>query len=551
MSDSRQENVPLEFTHNHPSSDRELNQINALQALVEIQSISNNGLPAELKAAVLVRRIFDARNLIMVLLDEEYPSLIFRKVLGSDGSWAMEDTLRVDKTPVDGRNWEQNLIDSACSNLDILQDDQHSLVVFLPLSTHNNTIGAFLVIGPNERIDDTYWKTMLETIGSLTADELYRARERMQLKVSNAELEARSWEITNSRNTLRSLFDSIPSSVYIIDRFYTIIAVNRARSLRAGAPPQNLVGKKCYEAFYKRTDPCPGCEVMDTLQSSGSTNRIQREWIDQEKYFDWDITTFPVNEYSSGPHQAIVFEEDITEKRGLEANLIQSEKLAAIGQLAAGVAHEINNPLAAVIANAQILKRELRDYNPETVETLQLIETAGLRASQVVSNLLGIARRESEYEFETFSLNDNIQSAVSLVRHEVINRSIELALDLNKSMPEIIASRTHLQGVWINLLVNAMDAIDHPDGKITIATRYLDKQFIVTFQDNGRGIPKENLTRIFEPFYTTKVAGRGTGLGLSLCLRVIKEHGGDLVVDSQPSQGTTFSIYLPDIPHKR
>ena len=215
------------------------------------------------------------------------------------------------------------------------------------------------------------------------------------------------------------------------------------------------------------------------------------------------------------------------------------------------MAHEINNPLAAVIANAQILRRELRDSDPDAVETLQLIETAGLRASQVVSNLLGIARRESEYEYETFSLNNNIHSAVSLVRHEVVNRSIQLSLDLEDDMPEIIASRNHLQGVWINLLVNAMDAIDHPDGKITISTHYTDKRFLVTFQDNGRGIPKENLTRIFEPFYTTKVVGRGTGLGLSLCLRVIKEHGGDLVVDSQPNQGTAFSIYLPDIPRNR
>lgn len=523
-------------------------EITAEQTLVEIQNLSANGSSVELASARLVKKAFAAKNLLLILLDEECPSLVFRKLLGDDGTWLVEDTLQIDPMPADSDAWNQAVIDAACSNLEALENEPHALVVFLPLSSHQTVMGAFLVVDPNDRIQDPFWKTMLETIAALTADALYRSKESMHLKVSNAELEARLWEITNSRNTLRSLFDSIPSSVYIIDRYYTILAINRARSQRAGLIPQDLVGKKCYEALYKRSEPCPDCQVLETLQSAKITNRNKREWIDQEKYYVWDITSFPVNEYSNGPHQAILFEEDVTEKRGLEADLIQSEKLAAIGQLAAGVAHEINNPLAAVIANAQILKREFRDMDPELNETIQLIEMAGMRAAQVVNNLLEIARRDSTYEFETFSLNENILSAVSLVRHELAKRSIQLTLNLAEDLPEIIASRNHLQGVWINLLVNAMDAIDHPEGNITITTEYVDKSFKVTIQDNGHGIPKEHLTRIFEPFYTTKVVGRGTGLGLSLCLRVVKEHDGNLVVDSALNEGTKFYIYLPDIP---
>ncbi|HMD90074.1 MAG TPA: ATP-binding protein, partial [Anaerolineaceae bacterium] len=311
--------------------------------------------------------------------------------------------------------------------------------------------------------------------------------------------------------------------------------------------PKDLVGKKCYIELFSRSNPCPGCRVFETFNTGTTTIRSSREWQDQEKHTDWEITTFPIQDDTQLPHQVIIFEVDVTEKRSLETNLIQSEKLAAVGQLAAGVAHEINNPLAAIIANAQILQRELPEANPETKESLKLIETAGLRASQVVSNLLGLAYKEKKYEFESFSLNETIESALSLVKYGMTNRSIKVELELGEAMPEIIASKSHLQGVWINLIINSMDAIQRPDGKISIKSSYDNKEFRVTIADNGKGIPREQLSRIFEPFFTTKSAGKGTGLGLSVCMSVIKEHLGDIQVESQAEQGTKFTVILPDI----
>lgn len=354
-------------------------------------------------------------------------------------------------------------------------------------------------------------------------------------------------ELLTSRNTLRALFDSLPIAIYIIDQSYTLVAINISRAARVGEKPSLLVGRKCYEKLYRRLSPCPGCRVAETFQTGKNTLRINREWLDDEKFLEWEMTTFPIFETSSQevPTQTIIVEQDITEKRNLEANLIQSEKLAAVGELAASVAHEINNPLTAIIANAQILRREVPpDSNPDIAESVKLIEMAGTRASQVVRNLLGIARKE-KYEFVPIDLNETLRNALALVQHALVGRPIRVQLDLSDDMPPVVASHDQLQGVWINLLLNAIDALDKPVGEISIASRFTRGQFQVTIMDNGKGIDEDHLARVFEPFFTTKSPGRGTGLGLSVCLRVIKYHGGDILVQSQAGNWTRFTVTLP------
>ncbi len=243
----------------------------------------------------------------------------------------------------------------------------------------------------------------------------------------------------------------------------------------------------------------------------------------------------------------IIFEEDVTEKWILEANLIQAEKMASIGQLAANVAHEINNPLAAIIANAQLLLRDLSDADEDTLDSLKLIETAGDRAAKIVTNLLESARREKHHEFEEISLNETIMDAVSLLRYEINQRSVSMHLDLEKNIPYIFAHKNQLKGVWINLLNNALGAIESAQGRVSISTRYENKAFTVVFADNGKGISSEYRERIFEPFFTTKEAGKGTGLGLSVSLQAIKEHHGSIDFETEVGIGTKFIVVLPEI----
>jgi C4-dicarboxylate-specific signal transduction histidine kinase len=407
-----------------------------------------------------------------------------------------------------------------------------------PIYTGERVFGALLVHGePIDRAAFPLWQAFLRPFARAAAVHAAASGNHRGIPTY--------LELLRSRNTLRAMFDSLPISIYIIDNTYTLAAINNSRAQRTGETPRALVGRKCYEALHNRAEACPGCRAAETFATGEDTTRLSRTWLTDDRFEEWEINTYPISEERGTVIQAIVVEQDVTEKRNLEVNLIQSEKLAAVGQLAAGVAHEINNPLTAIIANAQILRLEIGQGNNDILESVRLIELAGTRAAQVVRNLLGIARKE-KYEFEPVDLNETIQNAFSLVQHELVGHGIRVDLDLGAEMPLVIASKDQLQGVWINLMLNATDAIsERESGLISITSCYTGSEFRITVTDNGKGIAQEHLSRVFDPFFTTKTAGRGTGLGLSVCMRSIRQHGGSIQVDSQQGEWTRFIVHLP------
>lgn len=245
-----------------------------------------------------------------------------------------------------------------------------------------------------------------------------------------------------------------------------------------------------------------------------------------------------------------------------QAELVRSAKLSAVGELAAGIAHEIANPLAAIIVDTASL---LEDIDPSNMayESAAAIQRASLRARKVIRNLLDFSRQE-EFEFQPGDINGTINTALSLIAHQIMASHIRLSKDLAPNLPLVMVSPHHLEEVWINLLTNARDAIPTDrDGEIQISTRlaeaaspavaapaYVEAEGAVQpvqviISDNGSGIPPDRLEKIFEPFYTTKGPGKGTGLGLFICYEIIKRHNGTIAVDSQPGEGTTFTITLP------
>jgi two-component system NtrC family sensor kinase len=286
-----------------------------------------------------------------------------------------------------------------------------------------------------------------------------------------------------------------------------------------------------------------GCRVRETFEDGRTTQRGDHRYTSEEAANDWEISTYPIPDEHEQVIQAILVEQDVTERRRLEAVLTQSEKLAAIGQLAAGVAHEINNPLTAIIANAQILHRELPPHS-DLQESVDLISRAGARAAQVVRNLLDFARKEEVHLGRT-DVNQTIERAIELIQHEIMARGIQLTFTPDPALPSILASQDHLQGVWLNLLLNAIDALDKSPAEIHIVTQRASGEIHIIVSDNGKGIPPDRLTRIFDPFYTTKAPGRGTGLGLSVSHRIIKQHSGRIAVESQLGAGSTFTVVLP------
>jgi len=227
-----------------------------------------------------------------------------------------------------------------------------------------------------------------------------------------------------------------------------------------------------------------------------------------------------------------------------QAQLVQSEKLSAVGEFVAGVAHELNNPLAAVIGFSELLKDA--DVAKEHRGHLDLIFKSAMRCRKIVQSLLSFARRHQP-ERKPVSVNKLIEEVLEIVAYQLRTSNVKVVTNFAPNLPLVLADGHQLQQVILNLINNARQAIEahQPSGQITITTSMRDSVIRIAVQDNGPGIAQENLSRIFDPFFTTKEVGKGTGLGLSLCYGLIHEHGGNITVTSRPGDGATFTIELP------
>lgn len=496
-------------------------------------------------------RILESEASALILLDEMHDEWMICKSLGDDSEWVYQvnpkggkglvkeclrtgDIVRSDDVTTDPR------FDPSSDGLSGVQ--VRSLLC-APLVVNGEALGAIQVLNKRWGAFDNYDQDLLSIVAVLAANAMHGTRVVQQLKVLNADLEASRWELLGSRNTLRALFDNLPTALYIVNQEYKLIAVNKSRAELAGQAPQALVGKPCFQALFDRDVPCSECRVQETLQNGRNTQRSERRWSDSDEASDWEISSYPILGENKAVTQAILVEHDVTEGRRLEDILAQSEKLAAVGQLAAGVAHEINNPLTAIIANAQIMHRELPPDH-DLQESVDLIARAGARAAQVVRNLLDFARKE-EYHLGLTDLNETLERSLELVQHELLAHGVSLTFEPDPKLPPLLASQDHLQSVWLNMLINAIDSLDKSPGVIKVATCRMGDEIHISMSDNGKGIPPDRLTRIFEPFYTTKKAGRGTGLGLSVSHRIVKQHGGHIRVESKVGVGSTFTVVLP------
>jgi PAS domain S-box-containing protein len=413
------------------------------------------------------------------------------------------------------------------------------LAAILPIQVPSGVQGAMILQGNPCSLQEIHQLMFLAG----PVGQALHSRRAMLSDIEPAQKLAPLQALLQSRNTLRALFDSMPAALYIVDRQHKLIAINISCAQRSSKSPKQLVGRLCYQALYQREEPCPECRIGETFSNLRNTTRSGQRMDDSGEVTEWEISTFPILDEKEQVVQVILLEQDVTEKRHLERIIAQSEKLAAVGQLAAGVAHEINNPLAAIVANAQILQRQI-PAEDELQESIDLIARAGERAAQVVHNLLDFARKE-QYRLTPTDINASIQRSIALIQHELLNRSIQVVFGPGEDLPLILASQDHLFGVWINLLLNAKDAIENDSGEIRVITQRIGNEVHIVIGDNGRGIPPERIKHIFEPFYTTKAPGHGTGLGLSVCHQIISQHGGHIEVNSRVGEGTEFIVVLP------
>ena len=357
----------------------------------------------------------------------------------------------------------------------------------------------------------------------------------------------RHQELLEGRNTLQALIDGIPNPIYTISDEWKLVVINKAKADEMGSTPETLTGRVCFRVFYNRQQPCEHCKVALTLNDKTEQHWLVRWQGEDHLPREWDVSAYPIPGKQASSARAVVVWQDKTEERRLENSLMQAGKLAAIGQLAAGVAHEINNPLTAINANAQMLKMVM-PVEDENFESVDLIVRAGERAAKVVRGLLDFARQE-QYSFTQGDLNESIQEALDLVNYQLQSAKIQVTRDIESSLPPMVASWEHLKSVWLNLLLNSRDALLHTndDRQLDVTARLVrDGQAVqVLFRDNGKGMSTAETLHIFEPFYTTKGPGQGTGLGLATCHRIVEQHGGEITVASVVGEGTTFFITLP------
>ena len=241
---------------------------------------------------------------------------------------------------------------------------------------------------------------------------------------------------------------------------------------------------------------------------------------------------------------------DITSRKRMEEEMVRSSKLAAVGELASGVAHEINNPLASVAGYAEELldllkergRLESRDLN-EFQEALTTILDQANRCKEIIQSLLNFAR-QGDFEVIPVKINDLIEKTLVLIDPEIRTFRTRVLKEMEPNLPPAETNPSQLQQVFLNIIRNALDAMDS-GGELRIATESRNGIIQIKFQDDGKGIPPENMGKIFNPFFTTKPPGSGTGLGLSICSRIMDKLKGSIEVESQPGHGSTFIVSVP------
>jgi PAS domain S-box-containing protein len=343
-----------------------------------------------------------------------------------------------------------------------------------------------------------------------------------------------------------NILESIDSGILVLDLNGHVARWNRSLELLTGRRREEVLGRALDDVFP--------AAFLDALRGSlvlGRPGEDEISHIYKLRLPTADGRNLMVN-VSMAPFQVgsgercgtILILDDVTARIRLEEQLQHSEKMASIGLLAAGVAHEVNTPLTGISSYTQMLREQVGASDPGG-PLLEKIEKQTFRAAKIINNLLNFSRSGSG-EMEPLDVNKLVLDVVSLLEHQLDGARVKVRKELAENLPDVRGNENRLQQVFFNLILNAKDAMPH-GGWLTLATRADDDTVVIEVADTGHGITREDIKRIYDPFFTTKGMGRGTGLGLSVSYGILQEHGGAIVVDSVPGQGTTFQVTLPPL----
>lgn len=373
-----------------------------------------------------------------------------------------------------------------------------------------------------------------------------------ELRVLNAALEAERAELRRTvealhaeRSLSRNVFDSVDLGIVATDMRGRVLEWNRTMTRWWGPKREEAVGRLVYTDLIRDLGGrLVTPEMVDELIRAGGPVR-RRDVIDfrhgRERVYN--VTLLPLYDAGGERYGFVTIVEDITDRKALEGELIESGKLASIGSLASGIAHEVNNPLASLYSLLQMLGESTED--PETREAVRLMKRQVERATATLRSVVDFAR-PGPAEMRPTDLADLMRETVKFVRFDKRFRRARIVEEYDEKTPRVPADPDQLQQVAMNLLFNAADAVDS-DGEIRVRVGREDGRPCVFFEvaDTGHGMPPDVQARIFEPFFTTKPKGKGTGLGLSVCRGIVEGHGGTIEVRSDAGRGAAFRVLLP------
>ncbi|MBI5491569.1 MAG: cache domain-containing protein [Deltaproteobacteria bacterium] len=375
-----------------------------------------------------------------------------------------------------------------------------------------------------------------------TFDMMVRNLRDNEERISQSQVHLRQ-----QKNLIESIINSLPYCLYVLERNLSIVAWNR-HSVEP-CPICNCSSEDCFDlnfiAHLRNLELKKGLDkLIDGVFDTGEARSLEQK-ITARDGRDLYLSTsiFPILSGKGREADYVVWmAEDITKKKELEASILSSEKLAAVGQLAAGLAHEINNPLGGILnCFYNFKRRKLTDERKE--EYLDFMEDGIKRVQNIVRQLLDFSQQHVP-ELSLTDINGMIEGVIPLFVHSIKGRDVRLVKNLGQGLPSILVDRHQIEQILVNLILNAVQAVEG-EGLIEVSTRFEGSWYCIEVADNGCGIPPQNLPRIFDPFFTTKGVGKGTGLGLSVSRGIIERHKGRIEVESRAGRGTVFKVFLP------
>ncbi|ROQ90742.1 two-component system sensor histidine kinase NtrB [Desulfosoma caldarium] len=416
-----------------------------------------------------------------------------------------------------------------------------------PYSGSLNTI-SFCVVGAVTLFFERIWKVHQQILRDRQAlqkahERLVWLNQRLQQLVSE-----RTAELGRSEQKFRRIFEASRDMIAVVAENGTVLDMNPAgRQMLGiddiGGAPEMETPSLSFRTFFLR--PQDWNTLKERVSRESYVTDAEVELISRDgREISALLSAASQCDLQERAELIYLVAKDITQRKVIQQQLLQADKLASIGQLAAGVAHEINNPLGIILGYTQLLMRE-EHQGTERYEDLKTIEKHARTCKAIVEDLLSFAR-SAHTRKEPVLVQDLVQEVLGVVRHNLELKHIQVITHFEASVPEVVVDRNKMRQVFMNLIMNAQQAIGS-DGRIEICTSLAENGHMaeIAVSDTGTGIDPKHLPRIFDPFFTTKSTGEGTGLGLSVSYGIVKDHGGEILVASELGKGSVFTVRLP------